>query len=112
MILKNISKGTIISRDLKEANSLVDLLFGLLRKSNPRSLLFKTRLGIHTFGLKEPIDVIILDKNARVVKLCENLKPNCFFFWNFKYNLVVELPKETIRKSKTKVLDKLSKVVI
>ncbi len=108
MILKNISQGTIVATDLKEATSFLDLALGLLRKSNPRTMLFKTHFGIHTFFLKEPIDVIVLDEQFKIVKITENLKINKLFFWNPKYFLVIELPKNTIRLSKTKTKDRLS----
>lgn len=104
MIVKNLTQKTIISKDLKEAGSIFDNLSGLLKKSNPRSLLLKTRLGIHTFGLKTVIDIIVLDRNNRVAKLAV-VKPNSIFFWNPKYNLVLELPKGAIKKSKTKFND-------
>ncbi len=103
MVLKNVTKDTILTKDLKEAKSALDQIFGLLRRSNPRSLLFKTRFGIHTFGLQEPIDVVVLDDSFKIVKLRENLKPNRLFFWNPKYSLVIELPAETLKKSKTSI---------
>ncbi len=104
MIVKNLTKNTVISFDLKEAKTLLDQAFGLLKKSNPRSLLFKTRFGIHTFGLKKPIDILVLDKNYRVVKSTQVLQ-NSLFFWNPLYNLIIELPAGTIKKSKTKTED-------
>ena len=100
MILKNLTKGIIMTKDLKEVRSFYNQLFGLLKKANPRSLLFKTRFGIHTFGLTEAIDVIVLNNDFKVVKLKENLKPNSLFFWNPKYNLVIELPKGTIKEDR------------
>ena|SRR3989344_1737305 len=107
MILKNITKKTVLSDDLKEAKSFLDSLLGLLRKSNPSSLLFKTCFGIHTFFLKKPIDVVILDKYFKIVKLKENLGPNSLFLWNPKYELVLEFPAGTIKRSKSSLLDKL-----
>ncbi len=108
MILSNLTKKTILSRDLKEAKSFSDQILGLLKKSNPRSLLFKTNAGIHTFGLSEDIDVIVIDTNFKIVKFKKSLKPNSIFFWNPKYNCVIELPKGTIVASKTTLDDKLS----
>lgn len=98
----------MVIRDLKEAKTFTDRFLGLLRPSNPRSLLFKTRFGIHTFGLKESIDIVVLDDKYNVVKLGEFIKPNRLFFWNPKYNLVLELPKGTIAKSHTKIGDILN----
>lgn len=108
MIIVNLIKETTISTNTKEAKSFLDQLLGLHRKSNPRSLIFRTRFGIHTFFLSEPIDVIVLDNKNRVVKIKENLQPNRFFFWNPKYNTVIEIPKGTIYKSKTLLFDTLS----
>lgn len=96
MTLKNVTTGRIICRDLKIAESFMDRMFGLLIKSNPRSLLFKTRFGIHTFFLKEPIDVIILGNNFKVVKIRPNLKPNRLFCWNPSFSMVIELKAKTV----------------
>ncbi len=107
MILKNASKKTILSEELKIAASIVDSLFGLLLKRN-KSLLLKTRFGIHTFGLSQNIDVLILDVNYKVVKIKKSLTPNKIFFWNPKYSLVIEIPEDIIKKSKTLLGDQLN----
>lgn len=107
VILKNATTGKIICKDLKIAESFIDRSFGLLIKTNPRNLLFKTRFGIHTFFLKEPIDVIILDSQMRVIKIKENLQPNRLFFWNPKFNITIELRNQTLNQSRIKILDKL-----
>lgn len=103
----NISKQTQITDDLKKATSFIDRGLGLLKPSNPRSLLFKTRFGIHTLGLKETIDVIVLDKHKRIVKLKTGLKPMRFFFWHPKYFWVMEVPHGIIAKSETEIGDSL-----
>ena len=106
MFIKNITKNKILSSDLKIAKSLSDQLLGLLKKSNPRSLMFNSRFGIHTLFLKHPIDVLILDSKNTVVKTAI-VNPNSIFLWNPIYSKILELPKDTIRKTKTKVLDQL-----
>lgn len=106
MILKNESKQTIVTKNLKEAQSIIDKIFGLLRKSNPRSLLFKTRFGIHTFFLKEPIDVLVLNKNWLVAKTA-TVKPNRILIYNPTHEIVIELPNQSILKSNTEIGDKL-----
>ena len=62
----------------------------------PYPLLFHTRFGIHTFGMLYPIDVIIFNDRNEIVSLRANLLPNRFFFWNPRFNTVVELPAGTI----------------
>ncbi len=106
MILKNVSQKTVITSDLKIAESLFDRALGLLKQDNPRSLLFRTRWGIHTFLLKDSIDVIVLDSKKCVV-IQITVKPNRFFFWNPKFDTIIELPSGTIKRSKTKIGDKL-----
>jgi len=80
-------------------------IFGLIGKNKPYMLLLKTRFGIHTFFLKFPLDVVVLDKNNRIVKLRQNLVPNRIFVWNPKYNKVLELPAGKISKLRLKVQD-------
>jgi uncharacterized protein len=68
------------------------------KKANP--VYFETRWGIHTFGMKYPIDVLILDNNNLVIKTKEVLKPNKIWIWNPKYNKVIELPAGEINQKK------------
>ncbi|MDO8638772.1 MAG: DUF192 domain-containing protein [Candidatus Daviesbacteria bacterium] len=98
----NKTKNIYISQDLKEATSISDKLFGMIKNSNQSGLIIETRFGIHTFFLKKAIDVIILNDHGKVVKLASIL-PNKLFFWNPKYSQVLELPKGTIKKTKTAV---------
>lgn len=106
MILQNSSKGTVLSSDLKLVTNLLDKLFGLILRKNPRSLLFHTRFGIHTFFVKEEIDVLVVDSQD-IVRKAKTISPNRIFFYNFKFNKVIELPKGTNLKSKTQKGDRL-----
>jgi uncharacterized membrane protein (UPF0127 family) len=108
MVLKNLTKNTVVSNDLKGASSFSDQVLGLLNPANPRSLLFRTRFGIHTFGLKDPIDVLILDSSWKVVKTSVSLKPNRVFLWNPLFPIVIELPENSITNSKTATGDILA----
>lgn len=106
MIVRNITRNTTLSRDLKIASSFQDRMFGLLFKRNPKSLLFKTKFGLHTFSLKQPIDVLVLNDENNV-KIAKTIKPNQIFIYNPRYDTVIELPQGSLRKSKTKIGDKL-----
>ena len=48
--------------------------------------------GVHTCGMKFPIDVIVLGERNVVRKIKKNMKPGRFFFWNPKYKKILELP--------------------
>ena len=107
-MIKNESRKTILAQKYKLGESFLDQAFGLLIPSNPRAMLFKTRFGIHTFFMKESIDLIVLDKKNKVVSLKTNVKPNRIFLWNPQFDTILELPSGTIQKSKTEIGDYLS----
>lgn len=88
---------------VRKAKNLKEKILGLIGKDEPQALMIKTRFGIHTFGVKFPIDVLILNNQNQVVSLKNNLKPNRVFFWNPLYDKVLELPKGTIKKRKIKM---------
>lgn len=48
--------------------------------------------GVHTFGMKFPIDVVVLDEGGVVRAIKRDIKPNRCFFWNPKHRRVLELP--------------------
>lgn len=82
----------MITIKAKICRSIKDRTIGLIDRQKAEPMLFFTRFGIHTFGLKFPVDVLILGGDDRVVKIKENLTPNSFCFWLPKFNKVLELP--------------------
>ena len=92
MVVKMRILKVIVLEGLRER---VQGLLGF-RKAYP--VLLKTRFGIHTVGLRFPIDVAVLDSDFRVVKITQNMKPNRVFFWMPVYNHVLELPAGDIRR--------------
>lgn len=96
----------------KEAKSFVDRLFGLINPNNPRVMFFETRFGIHTFFLKKPIDVLVLDDNYLVKKKKCSLTPWSMFFYPPKYKYVLELPKGYIDAKKIKLDDRINLCLI
>jgi len=107
MKLFNNTKKTVIADDVIVPKTLLEQTIGLLKYKSPVAMLLKTRFGIHTLDMKYPIDVLILDKENKVVALKGNLKPNRIFLWHFKYDTVLELPVETIVRTKTQIGDKI-----
>lgn len=75
---------------------------GLLNAKKAQPILFKTRFGIHTFGMKFPIDVIILDNQNRVVSMSQALNPNRVLFWNPICTSCIELPMGKVKELKIK----------
>lgn len=93
---------------VNEAKNLKEKVVGLIGKEKAKALLIKTHFGIHTFGLKFPIDVLILNKKNKVAKLSKHLKPGKILMWNPLHETVLELPEGTVDKKKIKINDLIS----
>jgi uncharacterized membrane protein (UPF0127 family) len=61
--------------------------------------------GIHTIGMKFPIDVIFLDRNNVVRRVISGLPPYRVTGIQFRTYSILELPKGSIAKSLTQVGD-------
>ena len=84
--------------NIKIATSFKDKLLGLMFKRNFNySLLLKNTNGIHTFFMKENIDVVLLDKDYNIIKIYENISP-------FK----IILPKKNVKHTLELPLNNLS----
>jgi uncharacterized protein len=104
----NNTRKTVLAEKIVEPKTLWEQSLGLLKYKTPTALLLKTRFGIHTFGMKYTIDILILDKQNCVAVMKKNLKPNRIFIWNIIYETVLELPEDTIQKTKTEIGDIIS----
>lgn len=107
MRLINILKKTVIYENIIEPRGLLEHIFGLIFYKNPVGMILWTRFGIHTFFMKYPIDVVILDNKMSVVNMSRDLRPNSVFFWNPKYKFVLELPAGSIMRSRTEIGDRI-----
>ena len=71
------------------------------------AVFFKTRFGIHTFFLRFPIDIVILDQNDKVVCLKKKLKQNRIYLWPVKFEKVIELAEGEIDRLNLKIGSKV-----
>ena len=101
-MLINLSNKKTLELRIKRLNEL-EKFVGLI-KFKDTGLLFETRFGIHSFFLKELIEVIILDEK-NIVKKIKFLKPNRIFIWNPLLTKVLELPKGSIQTLNLKLGD-------
>lgn len=75
--------------DIYEAKTFKQRLFGLMFKKNINyCMLFKNCNSIHTFFMKENIDVVMTDKNNKILYIKKNMK---------KYRII--LPKRNVYKT-------------
>lgn len=72
------STGATVADHTTEARSFRARLVGLLgRKELARGeALWLNANGVHTFGMRFAIDVVVLDKTGRVLRVAERVGPN------------------------------------
>lgn len=108
MRLINLKNNQVVCTNLRIGSSFRERLLGLLYPGYGSHLMLKTRFGIHTFFLKKPIDVVVLDDKNKVVKIKQGLRPFSLFFWNPKFLKVIEIPEGAILKYRISLGDTLS----
>jgi uncharacterized protein len=115
MALRNITRKTGLAKDIMLCKSLGSQMKGLMfsRKIEDKALIMvfqKERIvALHMMFVFFPIDIIFLDRRKKVVELVEGARP--FISQIVPKNralYVVELPAGTIRKSRTKLGDRLA----
>lgn len=77
---------------VKKLSSFWEKTKGLIFSEGDSPVYLETRFGIHTFFLKNPIDVVVLDHEYVVRKIQKNISPGKIFLWNPKYFRVIEFP--------------------
>ena len=92
--------------NLIDANKFHNRLLGLMFKKNINYALRIKTNSIHTFFMKEPIDVVMTDKNNNVLYIYKNLnknkiiiKKNIYYTYEFPNNFIdINLKKINIIK--------------
>jgi uncharacterized protein len=106
----NKTKETFLAFKVKVADSVVARLVGLLGKRSlePEAGVWVVPCNsIHTIGMLFKIDVILLDRDLKVVGLHELVRPFSLTSPNFRAESVIELPAHAIFKSQTEVGDQM-----
>lgn len=109
MVLINATKKTVVSDRCHFANSVLKRMVGLLNRkalAQGEGLLLDRCYGIHTVGMRFPIDVLFLDKELRVIRAVPALPP--FRTCVVKHAVyVLELPSGSIQRSQTSAGDQI-----
>ena len=108
----NISKNNkIIAKDAKLINSMLGHATGL-RFSRQKNLIFELKQErkeiIDMFFVFYTIDLILLDKDKKVIELKRNFRPFAIYSPKKKTKYILELKKGTIKDYKIKLRDKIS----
>ena len=110
-MIKNLTKKTVLAKNKKILINIFAKAKGLMfsKKLIDTGYIFifskPRRIDLHMFFVFYPIDILFLDESKKVIEIKENLKPFTFYISKNKAKYVVELPQETIKKSKTKLKD-------
>ena len=110
MPIINLTKKTWLATKVRKADNFITRLVGLLKRTHlgpEEALWLMPSKGIHTIGMKFPIDVMFLTKDNQVVGLISGLAPYRISAVYLSGYSVVELPNGTIRKSQTEIGDQL-----
>lgn len=92
--------------EIKEAKTFTQKLKGLMFQRNFDYILkFKTN-GIHTFFMKTNIDVILTDRNGKIMYIYRNLKPNRIILPKKGVKYTFEMPVNYLKNKK--IGDKLN----
>ena len=110
MKIINQTQKTFLGDQIEEAQTFSKRLFGLILSPNLKKgqgLFFPKCRSIHTWGMKYPIDVLMVDRNLKVLATFQSVKPFQVLRPRLKVRSTLELPQGTIRQSKTHTGDQL-----
>jgi uncharacterized protein len=106
----NKTKETFLAFRVRVADSILGRLIGLLGRRSLKpdaGVWIVPANAIHTVGMLFTFDVVMIDKDFKVVGLRELIRP-CRIMWpNLRAESVIELPAHTIFKSRTEIGDHL-----
>src|ERR1700757_3257961 len=106
----NKTKETFLAFRVNIADSVAGRLIGLLGRRSLRpdsGVWIVPANAIHTIGMLFSFDLVMIDKNFRVVSLKELVKPCRVVLPKLSAESVIELPAHTIFRSRTEVGDQL-----
>jgi uncharacterized membrane protein (UPF0127 family) len=106
----NKSKETFLAFRVAFADSIFGRLIGLLGRRSLKpdaGVWIVPANAIHTVGMLFSFDVVMIDKDFRVVSVTEMVKPFRVLLPKRRAESVIELPAHTIFRSRTQVGDQL-----
>lgn len=83
--------------EIKEAKTFLQKLKGLMFQAEFNYILKFKANGIHTFFMKIPIDVVLTDKNNKILYIYRNLKPNKIILPKKHVKYTYEMPTNYLK---------------
>lgn len=109
--ITNQTRGSLIGERVRLADGWWSRLRGMLGRPEPEAgggLLLVPCRGVHMFGMRYPLDVLLLDETGRVLAVHESLEPWSRTDYHGEARYGLELPTGTIQASETSSGDRLS----
>lgn len=108
----NVTRQSLVASRLSVANTHLRRLIGLMGTtkqvfSSGSGLWIVPCHGVHTIGMRYPIDVIYLDEKKRVIRVEENVRPWRVTPMVMESASLIELPAHTAFDTGTQVGDEL-----
>lgn len=113
MKIYHSATGLCLAENVVLANTFFKRLRGLMFRrgiSPAEALWLRPTNGVHTFWMLFAIDVIFLDRELRIVKLVENMRPFRVTSPHLSARSVLEMPAHSISRASLKIGDQLEVV--
>jgi uncharacterized protein len=110
VVVTNTSKGTIVGDHIRVADTSVSRAVGLLGVNHldpGDGLWIKPSSGVHTVGMRFPIDIVALNNHMKVLGVWEHVGGFRFAGLGWKTRTILELPVGTIAACRIEVHDQL-----
>jgi uncharacterized protein len=99
LAMRNARTDAVVVARLRVADRMLTRLRGLLGRPEPapgEGLWIVPCSGVHTFGMRYPIDVVFLDRSGRIVSVHHALVPSRMVPWVRHAHSALELRRGTI----------------
>lgn len=102
-VLRNAETGELVAEDVRRASGALSQMIGLLGKSRlapSEGLWLCPCNGVHTIGMRFPIDLAVLDRDMKVVRTVQSLRPGRVELPCTGGHSVIELASGTLARAK------------
>lgn len=108
--VSNPVRHSLLGNRIGVADTTLTRFVGLMGRGSlapGQGLLIRPSNGVHTLWMRFSIDVLLLDRELRVLSVYENLRPFRMTAINWRAAAVLELPAGIIAASQTELGDEL-----
>lgn len=108
--VQNRTRQQSLGQQIQVADTFWTRLRGLLGRPEPRpgeGLLIVPSRSVHMWGMKYPLDILVLDEDRKVRAAYQPLEPGQRTEWHRQGRMILELPSGQIERTQTRVGDQL-----